>query len=86
MLPLADFYVSGVFMMTIQWRHNDRDGVWNHQLHDGLFYRLIKAHVQETSKLRVTGLWEGNSPVTGGFPHKGPVTRKMFPSDDVIMI
>ena len=25
-------------------------------------------------------------PVTGGFPHKGPMTRKMFPFDDVIMI
>ena len=23
--------------------------------------------------------------LTGGFPHKGPVTRKMFPIDDVIM-
>ena len=27
----------------------------------------------------------GNSPMTGEFPHKGPVTRKMFPFDDVIM-
>ena len=27
----------------------------------------------------------GNSPVTGEFPHKGPVTRKMSPFDDVIM-
>ena len=25
------------------------------------------------------------SPMTGEFPHKGPVTRKMFPFDDVIM-
>ena len=33
----------------------------------------------------VTGLCAGNSPVTGEFPHKGPVTRKMFPFDDVIM-
>ena len=24
--------------------------------------------------------------ITGEFPHKGPVTRKMFPFDDVIMI
>ena len=23
--------------------------------------------------------------VTGGFPHKGPITQKMFPFDDVIM-
>ena len=28
----------------------------------------------------------GNSPVTGGFPHKGPVARKMYPFDDVIML
>ena len=34
---------------------------------------------------RVTGLCAGNSPVTGEFQHKGPVTRKMFPFDDVIM-
>ena len=34
----------------------------------------------------VTGLYERNSPVTDEFPHKGPVTRKMFPFDDVVMI
>ena len=28
---------------------------------------------------------EWNPLVTGGFPHKGPVTRKMFPFDDVFM-
>ena len=27
----------------------------------------------------------GNSPVTGEFPHKWPVTRKLFPFNDVIM-
>ena len=32
------------------------------------------------------GLCEGNSPVTGEFStHKGPVTRKIYPVDDVIM-
>ena len=41
---------------------------------------------KKTSKLRVTSLCEENSPVTGEFPHKEPVTRKMFPFDDVIMI
>ena len=30
-------------------------------------------------------LYEGNSPMTGEFPQKEPVTRKMFPFDDVIM-
>ena len=39
---------------------------------------------KKTSKLRVTGICEGNSPVNSA--HKGPVTRKMFPFDDVIMI
>ena len=28
---------------------------------------------------------EGNPPVTGGAPYKGPVTLKMFPFDYVIM-
>ena len=41
---------------------------------------------KKTSKLRATGFCEGNPTVTIGFPHKGPVTRKMFPFDDVIMI
>ena len=49
------------------------------------FKRLIRRKSKKTSKLRVTGLCEGNSPVTGEFPHKGPVTRKMFPFDGVIM-
>ena len=35
-----------------------------------------------------TDLYEGNPPVTDGFPspHKGPVTRKMSPFDDVIKL
>ena len=41
------------------------------------------ADQQKMSKLRITGLCAGNSPVNA--PHKGPVTRKMFPFDDVIM-
>ena len=43
------------------------------------------ADQKKTQKLRVTGLCEGNPPVTGGFPHKGQVKWKMFPFDDVIM-
>ena len=70
---------------SLQWRHNERDGVSNHQPHGCLFKRLFKAQIKKTSKLRVTGLCEGSSPVTGEFPHKGPVPRKMFPFDDVIM-
>ena len=46
---------------------------------------FIQAQIKETSKLCVTGLCAGNSPVTGEFPHKWPVTRKMLQFDDVIM-
>ena len=39
-----------------------------------------------TSKLHVTGLCEGNSPVTGEFPTQRPLTRKWIPFDNVIKI
>ena len=53
---------------TLLWRHNDRDGVSNHQPHDCLLNRLFRRRSTETSKLRITGLCVGNSPVTGEFP------------------
>ena len=70
---------------TLQWRHNELNGVPNHQHHDCLLRRLFRRRSTKTSKLRVTGLCEGNSPVTGEFPAQRTVTRKMFPFDDVIM-
>ena len=39
----------------------------NHRHLDCLFNRLFRRRSKETSKLRVTDLCEGNSPVTGGF-------------------
>ena len=67
---------------ALQWRHDVRHGVSNHQPHDCLLNRLFRRGSKKTSKLRVTGLCEG-WPVNS--PHKGPVTWKMFPFDDVIM-
>ena len=52
----------------LRWRHNERDGVSNHQPHDCLLNRLFRGRSKKTSKLRVTGLCVGNSPVTGEFP------------------
>ena len=49
-------------------RHNGSGGVSNHQQHDCLLKRLFRRKSWKTSKLRVTGLCVGNSPVTGGFP------------------
>ena len=70
---------------TLQWRHNGLDGVSNHQPHHCLLSRLFGRGPKKTSKLPVTGHCAGNSPGTGDSPHKWPVTRKMFPSDDVVM-
>ena len=52
----------------LQWRHNGRDSVSNHQPHDCSLNRLFRRRSKKTSKLRVTGLCAGNSPVTGEFP------------------
>ena len=69
----------------LQWGHNGRDGFSNLQPHDCLLNRLFRRRSNKTSKLRVTGLCAGNSPGPVNSPHKWPVTRKMFPFDDVIM-
>ena len=53
---------------TLQWRHNRRDNVSNHQPHDCLLNSLFRRRSKKISKLRVTGLCAGNSPVTGEFP------------------
>ena len=77
--------VDVVLPGTLHWRHNDHDGVSNHQPHGCLLNRLFRRRSHKTSKLRVTGLCVGNSPGPVNSPHKRPVTRKMFPFDDVIM-
>ena len=40
---------------------------------------------KKTPKLRVTGLCDGNSPVTGKFPAQRASNAEMFPFDDFIM-
>ena len=70
---------------SLQWRHNEHDGVSYHQPHDCLLDHLTRAdqgkHQSSASLAFVWGIhrWPVNS------PHKEPVTRKMFPSDDYIM-
>ena len=54
--------------LSLPWCHNERDGVSNHQPHDRLLNRLFRRRSEKTSKLRVTGLCAGNSPMTGEFP------------------
>ena len=71
--------------ITLHWRHNDHGGVSNHQPYGCLLNRLFRRRSKKTSKLRVTGHCAGNSPGPVNSLHKGPVTRKMVPFDDVIM-
>ena len=73
------------FASPLQWGYNERDGVSNHQPHDCLLNLIFRRKSKKTSKLRVISLCEENSPVTGEFPAQRPVTRKIFPFDDVIM-
>ena len=47
--------------------------------------RRYRTHYDVIVMFRVTGLCVGNSPGPVNSPHKGPVTREMFPFDDVIM-
>ena len=70
-------YESYVFVNTLQWRHNKRDGVSNHQPHDCLPNRY-KAQIKEN--IKAPRHW----PLCGEFT--GPVTRKIFSFDYVIMI
>ena len=60
--------MSMLISLSLQWRHHEHDGVSNQKAHDCLPNRLFRRRSMKTSKLRVTGLWVGNSPVTGEFP------------------
>ena len=66
---------------SLQWRHNERDGVSNHQPQDCLLKRLFRRRSKVKSKLRVTGLCAGNSPVAGEFP-----AQRASNAEDVSML
>ena len=63
---------------TLYWRHNDHDGVSNHQPHGCLLNRLFRRRSKTTSKLRVTDLCVGNSQGPVNSPHKGQLRGKCF--------
>ena len=69
---------------SLRWRHNERDGVSNRRRIDCLLNRLFRRRSKKTSKLCVTGLCEGNSPVTGEFPAQRARNVDFFLFNDVI--
>ena len=52
----------------LQWRHNERGSVSNHQRLHSLLNCRFRRRSKKASKLRVTGLCGGNSPANGEFP------------------
>ena len=71
---LFDDWYQQVWLGPNQWFHDHynnvkiSDGVSTHRRLDCLLNRMFRCKLKITSKLRVTGLCEGNPPVTGGFP------------------
>ena len=55
-------------LVALLWRHNGRSSISNHQSHDCLLNLLFRRRSKKISKLRLTGLCAGNSPVVGEFP------------------
>ena len=52
-----------ILSRSLKWRHNEHNGISNHQPRDCLLNRLFRHRSKKTSKLHVTGLCEGNSPL-----------------------
>ena len=69
---------------SLQWRHNGCDGGSNHQPHNCLLNRLFGRTSKKTSKLRALAFVREIHRWPVNFPHKWPITQKMFPFDYVI--
>ena len=70
---------------SLQWRHNEREGVTNHRRIDCLLNCLFRRRSKKTPKIRVTRLCEGIRRWLVDSPRKGPVMRIIFPFDDIII-
>ena len=58
----------GISVLPLQWRHNGRDSVSNHQPHDCLLRRRLFRHNENIKAPRHWPFFAVNSPVTGEFP------------------
>ena len=70
-MNVCTYRLSHISQIKLQWRHNEHGWVSNHRRIDYLLKRWFRQRSKKTSKLRVTGLCEGNSPVTDEFPTQG---------------
>ena len=72
-------------IFSLQWRHNEPDGVSNHQFHNCLLNRLFRRRSKKTSKLRVTAFVRGIHRWPVNSPTKGQWRGKCFHLMTVIM-
>ena len=83
---LGRFFVSSMGLMA--WCHYN-DVIMGSMASQITSLAIVSSPVylgaDQRKQFRVTGLCGGNSSGLVNSPHKGPVTRKMFPFDDVIM-
>ena len=62
------YLLNGKAVTPLQWSHNECNGVSNHRRLNFRPSRVFLRRSKRISRLRVTGLCEGNPSVTGGFP------------------
>ena len=65
-INFSEATLSSLANVSLQWRHNERYGISNHQHLDYLLSRLFRRTPKKSWK-RITGLCEGNPSVTGEF-------------------
>ena len=78
--------VSRLIGSSLLWRHNGRDGVSNQQHHDCLLNRLFRRRYKNHQSSPLLALVQGSHRWPVNSPYRAPVTRKMFPFDDVIIL
>ena len=73
-------------VMTLQWHHIGRNGISSHQPQVCFMQPFIQAQIKEKKRSSASlAFVSGIHRWTVNFPHKRPLTRKMFPFDYVIM-
>ena len=70
---------------TLQWHHNKGHDVSNHRHFDGLLKPLFRCTSKKNQSSASLAFVRGFQRWPMDSPHKGPVTRKIFPFDDFIM-
>ena len=64
----GQFRMSEYITFSLRWPHHEHDGVSYHLPHDCLLNHLFRRRSKKISKLRITGICVGNSPVTNELP------------------